>query len=152
MSSHLLVIFWLLAHRSPSCHIVHRWNVERYLSAFSSFKAPFCRRVVRKIPKALRDLPTCGRSYVSRCSTGFTACLCFPSEASGLWRESWTTDLGFIKAFPPAPSLPAALPNKGRELKACRDGFWSKVRLWTLWHSEWNGGGFCHRICCDALI
>lgn len=125
---------------SPWCYSVHRWKVERYPSAFSNFKSPFYRKIVRKIPKCLKDLPTHGRNYVSWGSTGFTAWLCFSSEASGLCRESWARDLSLIKAFPPAPSLHAALPNKKWELKDCRDGFWSKVRLWTLWHSEWNTG------------
>lgn len=61
-------------------------------------------------------------------------------KASGLCRESLTRDQGLIKTLPPAPSLHAAWPNKRRELKDYRDGFWSKVRLWTPWHSEWNGG------------
>lgn len=124
---------------SPWCYIVHRWKAERYPSALSNFKTPFYRKIVRKTPKSFSDLPAHSMNYVSWGSTGFTAWLCFSSEASGLCRESWARVLSLIKAFPPAPISHAALSNKKGELKDCRDGFWSKVRLWNLWCIEWNG-------------
>lgn len=72
--------------------------------------------------------------------------------ASGLSRESWTRDLGLKKMFSPGPSLHTVLPNKRSELKNCGDGFWGKVRLQTLWHSERNGSYCTSSFDCVFLL